>query len=35
MKYAVYGDRRPEPSAPEPVVRAFPHVPPRKVAQSN
>lgn len=34
MKYTVYSDREPGP-APEPVVRAFPHVPPRKAAQSN
>ena len=28
MKYAVYGDRSPEPVFAEPVVRVFPHVPP-------
>jgi len=34
MKYAVYGDREPGPE-PEPVVRAFPHVPLRRSASSN
>jgi hypothetical protein len=35
MKYAVYGDQNPEPSALEPAVRPFLHVPPRRAASSN
>lgn len=34
-KYAIYGDRAPEPVRPEPVVRAFRHVPLRRSASSN
>ena len=35
MKYAVPGTRNPEAADPEPVVKPFPHVPGRRVAQST
>ena len=34
-KYAVASSRNPEAADPEPVVRAFPHVPLRRPASSN